>query len=67
VGRRLSAPPHEAVIWAATLTRLKMGAEGPFRRDIGNMAALTRRKYHAASTQPAAAALSSRRDPEEKS
>lgn len=43
--RRLSAPPGEALIWAAALTSLKMEAEGPFRRDIREVEALMREKY----------------------
>jgi sugar/nucleoside kinase (ribokinase family) len=45
MARRLSAPPQEAMIWAAALTSLKMEAEGPFRRDIRDVEALIRRKY----------------------
>jgi hypothetical protein len=45
MARRLSAPPQEAVIWAAALTSLKMDAEGPFRRDIRDVEALIRKKY----------------------
>jgi len=45
MARRLSAPPHEAMIWAAALTSLKLEAEGPFRRDIRDVEALIRKKY----------------------
>jgi sugar/nucleoside kinase (ribokinase family) len=45
VSKRLSAPPARATIWAAALTSLKMEAEGPFRRDIGDVEALIRRRY----------------------
>jgi sugar/nucleoside kinase (ribokinase family) len=45
MARRLSAPPQEALIWAAALTSLKMGAEGPFRRDIRDVEALIQKKY----------------------
>lgn len=45
VARRLSAPPAEATVWAAALTSLKMEAEGPFRRDVGEVEALIRRRY----------------------
>ena len=45
VARRLSAPPAEATVWAAALTSLKMEAEGPFRRDMGEIEALIRRRY----------------------
>jgi len=34
VSRRLSAPPEDAVVWAAAVTSLKLEAEGPFRRDL---------------------------------
>ena len=43
--KRLSAAPDEATIWAAAVTSLKMEAEGPFRRDIGDVEALIRQKY----------------------
>ncbi len=45
VSKRLVAPPEQAVIWAAALTSLKMEAEGPFRRDIGDVEELIRQKY----------------------
>ncbi len=45
MARRFSAPPQEALIWAAALTSLKMEAEGPFRRDIRDVEALIRKKY----------------------
>jgi len=45
VARRLSAPPGEALTWAAAMTSLKMEAEGPFRRDIREVEALIREKY----------------------
>jgi len=34
LSRRLTAPPREAVAWAAAVTSLKLEAEGPFRRDV---------------------------------
>jgi len=37
VARRLACPPAEATRWAAAVTSLKMEAEGPFRRDIGDV------------------------------
>jgi len=37
VARRLAFPPAEATRWAAAVTSLKMEAEGPFRRDIGEV------------------------------
>lgn len=38
--RRLSAPPEEAVRWAAAVTSLKLETEGPFRRDLTEVQAL---------------------------
>ncbi len=43
--KRLSATPGEATIWAAALTSLKMEAEGPFRRDIGDVEELILQSY----------------------
>ncbi len=40
VARRQSAPPSDAVIWAAAVTSLKLEHEGPFRRDISEAQAL---------------------------
>ena len=37
VARRLAFPPAVATRWAAAVTSLKMEAEGPFRRDIGDV------------------------------
>jgi len=45
VARRLHAPPGEATRWAAAVTSLKMEAEGPFRRNIGEVTDLIRTKY----------------------
>ncbi len=45
VASRLSASPAEASIWAAAVTSLKMEAEGPFRRDIGEVEWLIENKY----------------------
>lgn len=42
---RLNASPAEATIWAAAVTSLKMEAEGPFRRDIGEVERLIQEKY----------------------
>ncbi len=42
---RLNASPAEATVWAAALTSLKMEAEGPFRRDIGEAERLIQEKY----------------------
>ncbi|MFI5341826.1 MAG: carbohydrate kinase [Candidatus Methylomirabilales bacterium] len=43
LSRRLTAPPAEAVRWAAALTSLKLEAEGPFRREAAEVEALYRR------------------------
>jgi sugar/nucleoside kinase (ribokinase family) len=43
--KRLSAAPAEATLWAAAATSLKMEAEGPFRRDTGDVEALIRQRY----------------------
>ena len=45
VARRLVAQPAEATVWAAALTSLKMEAEGPFRRTVGEVEELIRQKY----------------------
>jgi sugar/nucleoside kinase (ribokinase family) len=45
--RRLTASPAQATVWAAAVTSLKMEAEGPFRRDIGEVEQLIRRHYGA--------------------
>lgn len=34
LARRLSAPPEDAVVWAAAVTSLKLESEGPFVRDL---------------------------------
>jgi hypothetical protein len=41
----LSATPAEATVWAAAVTSLKLEAEGPFRREIGEVEALIRARY----------------------
>ena len=46
MSKRLTASPAEATIWAAALTSLKMEAEGPFQRDVGEVEALIRQRYH---------------------
>ncbi len=43
--KRLSASPHEALIWAAAVTSLKMENEGPFNRSIEEVEALIAEKY----------------------
>ena len=35
--KRMSATPAEATVWAAAVTSLKMEAEGPFRREMGEV------------------------------
>jgi sugar/nucleoside kinase (ribokinase family) len=37
LSRRLTAPPEEAVAWAAAVTSLKLEAEGPFRRSLADV------------------------------
>lgn len=43
LSRRLTAPPADAVVWAAAVTSLKLEAEGPFRREISQVEALYER------------------------
>ncbi len=43
--RRLSAPPEDAVVWAAAVTSLKMEAEGPIKRPLADVEAMIRRDY----------------------
>jgi sugar/nucleoside kinase (ribokinase family) len=45
VSMRLSKSPHEAGIWAAALTSLKMEKLGPFDRPISDVEALILSKY----------------------
>ncbi len=45
LGKRLTAPPAEATVWAAALTSLKMEQGGPFSREIGEVEALIRKRY----------------------
>jgi sugar/nucleoside kinase (ribokinase family) len=45
LGKRLTAPPAEATVWAAALTSLKMEQGGPFRREISEVEALIRERY----------------------
>lgn len=40
LSRRLTAPPAEAVAWAAAVTSLKLEVEGPFRRELADVQAL---------------------------
>jgi len=37
VARRLTAPPSDAVVWAAAVTSLKLENEGPFRREMSEV------------------------------
>jgi sugar/nucleoside kinase (ribokinase family) len=41
--RRLTAPPEDAVVWAAAVTSLKLEAEGPFARTLPEVQALYER------------------------
>jgi sugar/nucleoside kinase (ribokinase family) len=43
--RRLSAPPEDAVIWAAAVTSLKMEAEGPIKRTMADVEEMIRLNY----------------------
>jgi sugar/nucleoside kinase (ribokinase family) len=43
LSRRLTAPPEDAVVWAAAVTSLKLEAEGPFGRDLKDVEALYNR------------------------
>lgn len=43
LSRRLTAPPEDAVVWAAAVTSLKLETEGPFRRDLKDVDVLYRR------------------------
>ncbi len=43
--RRINFTPPEAAVWAATITSLKLEAEGPFNRDIHQVEALIQEKY----------------------
>ena len=40
LSRRLTAPPAEALIWAAAVTSLKLEEEGPFNRELAEVEAL---------------------------
>ena len=46
LSRRLTAPPADAVRWAAAVTSLKLEAEGPFRREMAEVQALYGRLSH---------------------
>lgn len=48
MGRRLSAGPAEATVWAAAVTSLKMEAEGPILRKTEEVEALIEGSYRAA-------------------
>ncbi len=41
--RRLTAPPSDALLWAAAVTSLKLEREGPFNRDLAEVEALYQR------------------------
>jgi sugar/nucleoside kinase (ribokinase family) len=45
MSKRLVASPAEATIWAAAVTSLKLEAEGPFQREVGEVEALIRQRY----------------------
>jgi sugar/nucleoside kinase (ribokinase family) len=43
LSRRLTAPPADAIIWAAAVTSLKLEVEGPFGRNLAEVEALYQR------------------------
>jgi sugar/nucleoside kinase (ribokinase family) len=43
LSRRLTAPPENAVLWAAAVTSLKLEEEGPFHSDLAEVQALYER------------------------
>jgi sugar/nucleoside kinase (ribokinase family) len=45
LGKRLTASPAEATVWAAALTSLKMEEVGPFSREIGEVEELIKERY----------------------
>ena len=45
LGKRLTASPSEATVWAAALTSLKMEQGGPFSQEISEVEALIRERY----------------------
>lgn len=47
MSKRMVASVPEATIWAAATVSIKMEAEGPFKRNIGDVEALIRSKYGA--------------------
>jgi sugar/nucleoside kinase (ribokinase family) len=46
VARRLSLEPHQAAIWAAAVTSLKMEKAGPFDSSLRDVEAFIRDKYN---------------------
>ena len=46
VAQRLSLAPHEAGIWAAAVTSLKMEFSGPFNRSLSEVESFIIDKYH---------------------
>jgi sugar/nucleoside kinase (ribokinase family) len=45
LSRRLTAPPEDAVVWAAAVTSLKLETEGVFRREMAEVEALYQRLH----------------------
>ncbi len=45
IAKRLTAPPEQAMIWAAATTSLKMETEGPIRRTAREIGELIHKKY----------------------
>jgi len=46
MAKRLTEPPAVAIIWSAAVTSLKMEAEGPLLRAIGEVREFIKKKYH---------------------
>jgi sugar/nucleoside kinase (ribokinase family) len=45
VAKRLTTPPHEACLWAAAVTSLKLEAEGPIKKTVADVEELIERVY----------------------
>ena len=52
VAKRLTSTAAQATLWAAALTSLKMEAEGPIRRPIGDVEALLSSRYSLSKEKP---------------
>lgn len=47
IAKRLTEPPEVAIIWSAAVTSMKMEAEGPFLRDVGEVREFISKEYEA--------------------